>query len=522
MSNIKSLPCQTKRLISKSIAGWALVTILEAVVYLTLAFSIANHKSPEFVVFLAIITTTATIAVARSGYLSGVALAEKLYHSLGEVLTFTKLAWFNQDNRSKMTLLSSQGIPKLMSVPAHQIQLCVYVPLLPILLVFGVWIIFGWHIAILFVVALSMVVIGQLVCQLIMINIDKKRHSLELKLNQSMLELMDHSNFLKSIMGVDGAITRIAKPWQDYKNQLAKMNLTHSICQCLSVILTTLPLFVMAIFLLVSDYKDFGIITACTILMIRAAASLEQVTPLASSFNDIKNFIKDYKYILNSPKLNLERSDINVLNNYTIEFQNVQHTNISGQVNAQIEFGSRTHINGKSGSGKTSLLELLLRYDDPKFGTISLGGIPLYQINYDYLISLISYVPQEPVLFTGSLAENIRLGNSSASDAEIENIARKMCLSDVIDRSSLGIHQHIGQQGSVLSGGEKQRVALARALLKKCQILVLDEATSALDESTELQVIHQLLQMPITIIFTTHRNGKVWQATQHIHLNADK
>lgn len=175
-------------------------------------------------------------------------------------------------------------------------------------------------------------------------------------------------------------------------------------------------------------------------------------------------------------------------------------------------------VTGVSGSGKSTLLELLMRFDDPEHGHILLGGVKISDMAYEDLAAHIAYVPQDPIVFTGTLAENIRIGNPQASDVEIDSIARKMRLESVIDRTPEGIHQSVGQQGAALSGGERQRVALARALLKKAPILVLDEATSALDEQIEKVIADSIRALSATVVFVTHRDATIWQPTQSIAL----
>jgi len=140
-------------------------------------------------------------------------------------------------------------------------------------------------------------------------------------------------------------------------------------------------------------------------------------------------------------------------------------------------------------------------------------------MHYDALVTQIAYVPQDAVIFTGTLAENIRLGQPQASDEAVERVARQAALGAVLDRSPLGIHQSAGHQGAALSGGERQRVALARALLKQAPILILDEASSALDEATERDIAAVVRTLPATVIFVTHRDPAIWQPTQTIDLD---
>jgi len=189
-------------------------------------------------------------------------------------------------------------------------------------------------------------------------------------------------------------------------------------------------------------------------------------------------------------------------------------------VSATIAPGDRIIVTGPTGSGKSTLLGLMMRFDDPDEGTLMLGGAALDRIAYRTLAQHFAYVPQEPVVLTGTLADNIRLGKPDASDREIEDIARRATLGPVIERSALGIHQPIGHRGSALSGGEQQRLALARALISDAPILVLDEATSALDEARERIIANLVRDLHKTAIIVTHRDPQIWSPTGRICLSA--
>ena len=168
--------------------------------------------------------------------------------------------------------------------------------------------------------------------------------------------------------------------------------------------------------------------------------------------------------------------------------------------------------------GKSTLLGLLQRFDDPAAGAVTLGGVSLSALEETEITARIAYVPQDPVVLTGTLAENIRLGRPGASDDETLHAAERAQLREVIARHPLGIHQHLGIHGQSLSGGERQRVAIARALLKNAPVLVLDEATSALDKNTEERIADALADLDATLVFVTHRDPAIWHPDRTITL----
>lgn len=147
--------------------------------------------------------------------------------------------------------------------------------------------------------------------------------------------------------------------------------------------------------------------------------------------------------------------------------------------------GETTAVVGSTGSGKSTLTRLLMRFYDPKWGSVSIDGIDLRELHLRDLRRTIAMVPQEIVLFSGSIRENIAFGNPDASNAQVEDAARLAEAHDFVSDMPGGYETRIGFGGVTLSGGQRQRLAIARALLSKSQIIVFDEATSSLDYETE-------------------------------------
>ncbi len=176
-----------------------------------------------------------------------------------------------------------------------------------------------------------------------------------------------------------------------------------------------------------------------------------------------------------------------------------------------IPAGSRVALVGPSGSGKTSLTKLLQRLYDIQGGRILIDGQDIAQVAQESLRSQIALVPQEPVLFHRSLAENIGYARPEASLAEIEQAARLANASGFIDRLPAGYATLVGERGVKLSGGERQRIAIARAFLADARVLILDEATSSLDSESEalVQEAMQRLMVGRTVIVIAHRLSTV-------------
>ena len=176
-------------------------------------------------------------------------------------------------------------------------------------------------------------------------------------------------------------------------------------------------------------------------------------------------------------------------------------------IKLHIKAGEKIAIIGKTGSGKSSFAELLLRMNDVSEGEILFDGVPVKDLNLGRLREQIGYVPQDVFLFSDSLKHNITFGKPDASDAEIEKAIFDASLTDEIKTFPDGLNTILGERGITLSGGQKQRVSIARALLKNPEILILDDCLSAVDSHTENKILNyfQSSLKDKTAIIISHR-----------------
>jgi ATP-binding cassette subfamily B protein len=183
-------------------------------------------------------------------------------------------------------------------------------------------------------------------------------------------------------------------------------------------------------------------------------------------------------------------------------------------LSGEVKPGQTVAIVGPSGAGKTTLFDLLLRFADPQSGPIELDGVALSEADLGALRERIAVVPQQPVVFSGTVLDNIRYGRPEASEAEVQAAADAANASEFIAALPEGLQTHLGDRGVRLSGGQRQRIAIARAMLKNAPLLLLDEATSALDAQSERMVQAALNQAMVgrTTLVIAHRLATVQRA----------
>lgn len=193
-------------------------------------------------------------------------------------------------------------------------------------------------------------------------------------------------------------------------------------------------------------------------------------------------------------------------------------------INVHIPSGSTLAIIGRTGSGKTTLANLLLRMYDADQGSISIDDILLKNYDFRSIRHQIGFVPQQVFLFSDTIANNIAFGLDEADDERIEQAAKDAVVYDNIMAFEKGFQTHIGERGITLSGGQKQRVSIARALIKDPKILIFDDCLSAVDTKTEEQILHNLsrIMKDRTSIFIAHRVSTIKNADHIIVLDHGK
>ena len=207
---------------------------------------------------------------------------------------------------------------------------------------------------------------------------------------------------------------------------------------------------------------------------------------------------------------------------HEITFDNVDFSYVPGEpvlkhATFSVPDQKLTAIVGDSGSGKSTILNLIAKYYEATGGTISIGGKPISHMSAESVLEHISMVDQDVFLFDDTVRDNIRYARPDAKDSEIEAACRDANCDGFIRRLKNGYDTQIGENGNLLSGGERQRISIARAILKNSPVLLLDEATASLDIENELavkQAISTLLKAKKTVVMIAHTLSIVKNADQ--------
>lgn len=239
--------------------------------------------------------------------------------------------------------------------------------------------------------------------------------------------------------------------------------------------------------------------------------AIERVFDMLNLEPEIKN--KENALQLHSDYLKIEFKDVN--------FEYIDDVPVLKNINLSIKKGQTVAFVGNSGGGKTTIVNLLPRFYDIKSGSISIDDTDIRDFTLESLRNHISVVFQDNFLFSGTIRENIILGNKDASENDVNNAVKAAYLDDFVSELEQGLDTFIGERGILLSGGQKQRVAIARAFLKNAPIVILDEATSALDNKAEAVVqkaIDNLMQDK-TVFVIAHRLSTIQNADKIVVIN---
>ena len=356
-------------------------------------------------------------------------------------------------------------------------------------------------------------------------------------LNRVVQEDLTAIRVVKSYVREEHEMEKMRAATQDVYNYSVKaeklLNYLMPVVQCV-IYVAMILLLIMGGNMIISEYTDFTmgnltsllqymtqILTAVMLVamclqyislskgsMDRIAAVLEEKTTLPKPENAVTE-VKDGSIDFNDVFMSyIQKADVTVLKD----------------IDLHIKSGETIGIIGATGSGKSSLVSLILRLYDVSSGSVKVGGVDVRNYDLDTLRSKVAMVLQKNVLFSGSIAENLRWGDENATQEQIEEACRQACADEFIQQLPGKYQYDLGQGGVNVSGGQKQRLCIARALLRKPKVIIFDDSTSAVDTKTDAMIRHSLrTHAPdVTKIIIAQRVASVEDADRIVVLDEGK
>jgi ATP-binding cassette subfamily C protein LapB len=398
-----------------------------------------------------------------------------------------------------------------------------------VIFLFIIYFIGGWLVAIPMSIAAIIIIYSFIIQKPLQKSIESTYESTARK-NGILIESLSALETIKAL-GISG---HSQWKWEEATGDVAKKSirskiLSNSVTTVVNFLIqfNTVALIIGGVYAIGDKELSMGGLIAIVMLGSRTLAPLAQVASLISNFQQTKTAYKAIDDIMQLPVEREEGKKFVQRPTFRgkIEFKNVSFSypgsdkKVLENVSFVIHPGESVGIIGTNGSGKTSIEKLILGLYEPTEGSILIDGIDIKQIDPADLRHGISYVPQDTVLFKGTLKENIIVRVPDASDEEILKAASISGVQRFVDIHPMGFDMPVGERGDGLSGGQKQAISIARAFLDIAPIILLDEPTNSMDSTNEMSFIRALktVQKDKTTILVSHKNSLL-QVTQRLIL----
>ncbi|WP_407334383.1 type I secretion system permease/ATPase [Enterovibrio sp. 27052020O] len=384
---------------------------------------------------------------------------------------------------------------------------------------FIIWIVAGPLVAVPIIAVLVLVVHAMIIQKPL-------RHTIE---EGSRLSSQKNANLIESLAGLEtiklfGAESQFQYRWEEAVAHMANWGiktrrLTDSVQNAAGFIqqFVSVAMIVFGVYLIANGDLTMGGLIAATMLSSRAVGPMVQLSLLSTRYNQARSAMAIINQLMEMPSEQEEgqRYIHRPIIRGKIEFDRVNFNYPNSEVAALRDIslsilpGEKIAIIGRIGSGKTTLSRLLMGLYRPTAGSVRIDDTDITQIHNIDIRRNIGCVPQDPVLFFGSIRDNITLGRPLASDRDILDAANRAGVTTFTQRDPAGLERQVGEGGNQLSGGQRQAIALARAMLGRPPVLMMDEPTSAMDNRSEQYIKQQLgsLRRDETLIINTHKTG---------------
>ncbi len=342
--------------------------------------------------------------------------------------------------------------------------------------------------------------------------------------NAVMQENVNGARVVKAYVSEDHEIKRFDNANSDLRDtNLKVMTLISKLAPVMSLVLN---FSIIAVILIGNLQVEAGLlevgkimaavnyVTIIMMSLMMISMSFQQVTRASASAHRIREVLKCDPKIANGGIKESEGEGSVEFKNVSFHYPGTKGRPVLKDINLKVEGGEYVAILGATGSGKTSLVNLITRFYDVNEGQVLVDGIDVRDYDLDTLRGKAAYILQKSELFAGTVADNIRWGNENATDEEVRHAAEIACADEFISEFNDGYDTYIDEKGTSLSGGQKQRISIARAILRRPKIMIFDDSTSALDIKTEAK-LREALRTELkdtTVIMIAQRVASVMTA----------
>ncbi|MEM9516815.1 MAG: ABC transporter ATP-binding protein [Actinomycetota bacterium] len=520
------------------VASWIAVGVLQGIGFVLLVPILRalfdGDTSAAWWWTLAMFGVLVVYAIARyvaqmMSYRAAVGLSRGLFMRLGDKIADLPLGWFGSERVGSIGRLTSKGVIDVMGTPAHMLRPIITAFVTPITVI-AIMFFFDWRLA------LAAAVTGPLAW-------------IVFRWSGSLVREADHANDAAAAEA-GGRLVEFAQSQAVLRaygrtvegNEILDASLLGYRNTGRSLLIKAVPgligfaavlqvafviVLVVGVNLAVGGSIDGAELVALLVLTVRSIEPLIAAADVGGALKMADNSLTRMDELLATATLEEPAAGgAEAMSDHSIELDGVSFgyqadEPVLRDVSVEVPSGSMLAIVGPSGSGKTTIARLIARFWDVDEGAVRIGGGDVRDSTTEALMAQLAIVFQDTYLFTGSVADNLRLANADATDEQLDRVAALARLDEMVERLPDGWQSDVGEGGSRLSGGERQRVSIARALLKDAPIVLLDEATAAIDPANEVAIQNALdeLRGQRTIVVIAHRLQTVVNADHIIVLD---
>ena len=460
----------------------------------------------------------------------GLQISYDLRMMLGDKLTRLSLGFFTHKTMGELNTTLSEYVSKLEYFITYQAPF-IFSAQISVFCLMVLFFILDWRMAIASITVLPLAYLAFVYTDRISKKVVIDREKSFMRLNSTIVEFIQGMTIIKIFNQSSSHFRKFQEAVRDFRDKNIHISRVTTIPNIFLLIFSSLSIVVLFPIGLYLYFEGALALDKFIFFLIATPVFSDSLANYLYGYMHIKNHIghavEQVMKIREEKILPQPEKDTHV-NNFNIDLEKVSFSYEDQLVLDDISFHvpekSLTALVGPSGSGKTTITNLIARFWDVNSGTVRIGGQDVRDIELDNLLSYISIVFQEVILFDNTVKENIKLGRKDASDSELIDAAKAARCHEFIEKLPQGYNTVIGEGGSRLSEGEKQRISIARALLKDAPIILLDEATAALDPENESLIQEAIREMvkSKTVLVIAHRLYTITTAHQILVLEGGR